>query len=132
MLGYVALICILVASVKVSIGLQSHRSVFKAHGVSPLQVSALQLSLLLYALSLLAFALPVSWLRFLAPIPFGFLLLAPGIVLGWRIAARLDTGYDAASQASRVASSALWAGLAALAFIAGNIIVRFIYRSFGG
>jgi len=130
-LGYVALIFILVASVKVGMELQRYRSVFVAHGITSLQLSALQLSLLLYALCLLAFALPVSWLRFLAPVPFGFLLLAPGILLGRRISARLDTGYDAASQASRMASNAFWLGIAALVFVAGNIIVRLIYRGFG-
>jgi len=127
MLGYVALLFLLAFSVKAAIGLQKHRPVFAAHGVTSVQISVLQFSLLLYALSLVAFTLPVYWLRFLS-----LLLLAPGIVLGRRIAARLDVGNDAAVQASGAASNAFWLGVAALLFIVGNIIVRFIFRSFGG
>jgi hypothetical protein len=132
MLGYLILVVLLIALVNASVALQRRRSAFATYGVTSFQVSTLQFSLLLYALSLLAFVAPVSLLRYLAPIPFGLLLLVPGIVLGWRIAAKLDTGMDSASQASRVASNVFWLGLATFAIIAGNMAVRCIFRNFGG
>ena len=131
MIGYAALIFLVVLAFRTTLSLGRHREAFAEHAVSKNQVTLLQASMLLYVVSLLAFAIPVSVLRYLAPIPLGVLLLLPGIVLGRRLAAKLDTGHDAAIGASRAASNASWLGLAALLFMAVNIGIAFMLRHAG-
>ena len=133
MLGYVAFLFLTVLSVRLALSLRSYREVIARVGFSTFQFRMLQTSLLLYVLSLLGFAVPVGVLKILAPIPLGFLLLIPGILLGKKISARLETaGNDVAERASRVVVNAFWLGIGSGVFMAGNIAVELIVGSYHG
>lgn len=132
MFGYVTLIFLTFLAFRSTYSLGKHRAAFTENSVPSHQVNVLQISVLLYVVSMVAFAIPVSALRYVAPIPFGFILLLPGIVIGRRLAAKLDTGHDLAAGASRVASNASWLGLAILIFIAANIGIALIVHHVGG
>lgn len=131
MLGYVALIFLVVLAFKITFSLEKHRAAFTKNAVPGHLVNLLQVSVLLYVVGMLTFAMPVSVLRYLAPAPFGLILLLPGIVMGRRLAAKLDTGHDIAAGASRAASDAAWLGLATLVFISANVCVAFMLHHTG-
>ncbi|HHI94513.1 MAG TPA: hypothetical protein ENK04_13540 [Gammaproteobacteria bacterium] len=127
MLGYVALIFIIYLSIKLSFKLKGHKQVFLKYEVSSARLTFLQLSSLLYIVSLFGFALPFPWLDLLRPIPTGFLLLIPGIILGKKISGTMDrVGFDVAVKAGRVANNIMWLGVGTAIFMAGNILIRLL------
>ena len=133
MLGYVALVYLAVLSARLAFSLRSHKEVIERYGSSNAQFIGLQLSLILYVVSLIGFAIPVGALKYFAPIPRGFLFLVPGIVLGRKISSRLETaGNDVAEKTSRVVSNAFWLGVGTAIFLAGNIGLQFIMQSGNG
>lgn len=124
MLELVALALFVLVSVKLSYALSSHASVMAKSEIEGAQFRALQMSPLLYIPTLIAFVLPVSWLAWLSPIPFGFLLLLPGIVLGKKYSAILErAGTDEAESAGRSASNIMWLGIAAAVFITAIVLI---------
>ena len=127
MLGYAALIFIIYLSVKLSLRLRDHKRVFLEHEISSAKLTSLQLSPILYIVSLFGFALPFPWLDLFRPIPTGFLLLIPGIILGKKISGAMDrVGVDTAVKAGRAANNIMWLGIAAALFMAGNIVIQLI------
>jgi len=132
MLGYVALIFIVYLSVKLSLKLREQKQVFLKYEISSAKLICLQLSPLLYIISLFGFALPFIWLDLLRPIPTGFLLLIPGIILGKTISGTMDrVGYDIAANAGRVANNIMWLGIGTAIFMAGNIVIQLLIGSVG-
>ncbi len=132
MLGYIALIVILYLSVKLCISINSQILIMVENKIPQLQARILQFSPLLYIVSLVAFVIPVPWLKLLAPIPFGLLLLAPGILLGKKCANTLDcSGTDRTNKAKDIASNIMWLGLATLIFIIANIALSYILQNAG-
>lgn len=132
MLGYVALIVILYLSVKWCISINSQIPIMIENKITQSQSRMLQFSPLLYIVSLIAFVIPVSWLKLLAPIPFGLLLLAPGIFLGKRCANTLDrSGTDRVNKAKDTASNIMWLGLAVLIFIIANMALSYVLQNAG-
>jgi len=130
MLGYVALIFIIYLSIKLSLKLKEHKQVFLKYEVSSAKLTFLQLSPLLYVVSLFGFALPFPWLDLLRPIPTGFLLLMPGIIIGKKISGAMDrVGFDTAAKAGRAANNIMWLGIGAAIFIAGNIVIHALIYS---
>jgi len=131
MLGYIGLIALIYLSFKLSFQLTTHKQVFQEYGIPPTKVYILQASSLLYILSLVGFTLPFSWLDLFRPIPIGFLLLLPGIIIGKKISNTMDLGLQGPAAAGRVASNVMWLGIGTGIFIAGNIIVFLIFSSLG-
>ncbi len=132
MLGYVALIFIIYLSVKLSFKLSEHKQVFLKHDISLVKLTSLQITPLLYIVSLFGFALPFPWLDLFRPIPTGFLLLIPGIILGKTISGTMaHVGFDTASSAGRVANNIMWLGIGTAIFIVGNIVFRLLLGSVG-
>jgi len=132
MLGYAALIFIIYLSVKLSLTLRRHKQVLLEHEVSSAKLIFLQLSPLLYIVSLFGFTLPFPWLDLFRPIPTGFLLLIPGIILGKKISGAMDrVGFDTVANAGRTANNIMWLGIGVAIFIAGNIIIRLLVNSVG-
>lgn len=130
MLGIVTLIFLVFLSIKLGISLNSHVSVMKDNELSSSQIRALQVSPLLYVLSLLALVLPISWLTWRAPIPLGFAILAPGIYLGHRASRKLDVGgTHMAAEAGRSASNIMWLGIGVAIYILGNILFSVVMQS---
>jgi hypothetical protein len=122
MLGIVALIFIIILSVKLSLAMNKHCSAMLSNEIPLGSIRAIQMSPLLYIISLVAFVLPISWLVWLAPIPFGFLLLVPGIMLGKKFSMLLErSGTDVGVEAGRTVSNIMWLGIGVALFIAGNI-----------
>ncbi len=122
MLGYVALIFIVYLSAKLSLQLRNHKHAFETHGVSSGRYAFLQLSPLLYIVSLLGLSLPFSWVDMFRPVPIGFFMLLPGIVLGKKISAVMErVGIDTAVEAGRAATNIMWLGIGTAIFIAANI-----------
>jgi len=127
MLSYVALIFIVFLSVKLSFQLIKHKEAFSSHGVSSAKIFLLQLSSLLYIASLVGFALPMQSLEVLSPIPVGFLILLPGIILGYRISSHMQrVGRDYAISAGRAVNNIMWLGIATGIFMAANIVIGMI------
>lgn len=127
MLGIVALIFIIILSIKLSIAINSHHPVMAANEMTPTRIRMLQISPLLYIPSVVAFVLPISWLIWLAPIPFGFLLLAPGITLGRKYSKLLEcSGTDVGVEAGKTASNIMWLGVGTVIFIVGNLLVSLL------
>ena len=132
MLGFVALIFIIYLSIKLSLKLREHKQVYLKYEVSSAKITSLQLSPLLYIVSIIGFALPFPWLDLFRPIPTGFLLLIPGIILGKKISGAMDrVGFDTAVKAGRAANNIMWLGLGAAIFLVGNIVFRLIIDSVG-
>lgn len=132
MLGFVALIFIIYLSIKLSLKLREHKQVYLKHEVSSAKLASLQLSPLLYIVSIFGFAFPFPWLDLFRPIPTGFLLLIPGIVLGKKISGAMDrVGFDAAVKAGRAANNIMWLGIGTAIFMVGNIVIRLIIDSVG-
>ena len=122
MLGIVALIFIIILSVKLSLAMNKHYSAMLSNEIPLGSIRTIQMSPLLYIISLVAFVLPISWLVWLAPIPFGSLLLVPGIMLGKKFSMLLErSGTDVGVEAGRTASNIMWLGIGVALFIAGNI-----------
>jgi len=127
MLGYVALIFIIYLSVKLSLNLMRHKKAFSSHEVSSGKIALLQLSSLLYIASLVGLALPLQALEFIRPIPMGFLILLPGIILGYIISNHMQrVGLDYAISAGRSANNIMWLGIATGIFMAANIGIGMI------
>ena len=127
MLGYVALIFIIYLSVKLSLQLAKHKEAFSSHEVSSGKIILLQLSSLLYIASLVGLALPLQALELLRPIPVGFLILLPGIILGYNISSHMQRiGRDYAISAGRAANNLMWLGIATGIFMAANIGIGMI------
>jgi hypothetical protein len=132
MLGYVALIFIIYLSVKLSFQLAKHKQVLQTHGVSSAKFKLLQFSSLFYIVSLVGFALPLPWLDLFRPIPTGFLILLPGIVLGKKISNTMErVGVDTAANAGRAANNIMWLGIGTGIFMAANIILGLIISGVG-
>lgn len=129
MLGIVTLIFIVILSVKLSVTMNQHVSVMVSNAIPKSKVRAVQVAPLLYIPSLVGLVFPVSWLAWLAPIPFGLLLLVPGIVLGSKYSKLLEcAGTDVAGRASRAVSNIMWLGLGVVIYIAGNIFLAIIFH----
>ena len=123
MLGYIALIFIIYLSIKLSLQLSKHKKVMIDSGVSSVKFKIFQYSSYLYIVSLTGFILPFPWLSLISPIPTGFLLLAPGIILGKIISSLMErSGVDVAVNAGRAASKIMWLGIATGIFIAVNLV----------
>lgn len=130
MLDYFALIFIVFLSIKLSLQLANHKQAFQAHGISQARRLALQLAPLLYILSLAGLAVPVSWLDLFGPIPVGFLLVLPGILLGRKISGSLGrVGIDTAAEAGRAAGNVMWLGAGVAIFMAANIVLGLVFRN---
>lgn len=124
MLGIVALIFIIILSLKLSLAMNKHYSVMVSNGIAPAGIRAVQLSPLLYIIGIVAFILPISWPVWLVPLPFGFLLLIPGIMLGKKFSMLLEcSGTDVGVEAGRTVSNVMWLGIGVATFIAGNIAI---------
>jgi len=127
MLGYIALIFIMYLSVKLSLSLMKHKEAFSSHDISSAKVITLQLSSLLYIVSLVGIALPLPALELLRPIPVGFLILLPGIILGHNISSHMQrVGLDYAISAGRSANNIMWLGVGTGIFMAANIVLGLI------
>ena len=132
MLGYIALIFIIYLSVKLSLKLREHKKILLENKISSAKFIALQLAPLLYIVSLFGLTLPFSWLDLFRPIPTGFLLLIPGIILGKKISSSMDTvGIDKAAKAGRAANNIMWLGVGTAIFIAGNIVIHLLMGGIG-
>ena len=130
MLGIVALIFIIILSLKLSLAMNKHYSVMVSNEIAPAGIRAVQLSPLLYIISIVAFVLPILWPVWLAPLPFGFLLLIPGIMLGKKFSMLLErSGTDVGVEAGRTVSNVMWLGIGVATFIAGNIAVSLMIPS---
>ena len=130
MLGYVALIFIIYLSVKLSLQLMKHKDAFSSHEVPSAKIILLQLSSLLYIASLVGVALPIQALELLRPIPVGFLILLPGIMLGYSISSHMQrVGRDYAISAGRSANNIMWLGIATGIFMAANIGIGMILEN---
>ena len=93
------------------------------HGISSVRFNLCQWSPILYIISLAGFILPFPWLSLLRPIPVGFLLLIPGIILGKNISSLMErSGVDAGVNAGRQASNIMWLGIGTGIYIAFNLI----------
>lgn len=133
MLGYVALIFIIYLSIKFSFQLIKHKQILLTHGISLAKITFLQYSSLFYIVSLIGYALPFPWLDLFRPIPTGFLILLPGIILGKKISNTMErVGIDKAANAGRAANNIMWLGIGAGIFIAANIILRLLIHNIGG
>lgn len=130
MLGIVALLFLVFLSIKLGISLNGHFGVMRDNELSVSHIRALQISPLLYILSLVAFVLPISWLTWLAPIPFGFAILVPGVYLGYRASIKLEVGgTHMADDAGRAASNIMWLGIGVAIYILGNIVFSLVMQS---
>lgn len=122
MLGIVVLVFIVTLSIRLFLEMNKHRSVMVANEIALFTVRAVQISPLLYIPSVVAFVFPISWLVWLAPIPFGFLMLVPGITLGRKYSRLLErSGTDVGVAAGRTVSNIMWLGIGVVIFIVGNI-----------
>jgi len=129
-LGIVALVFVIILSVKLSIAMNRHRAVMVSNDIAPTKIRMLQVSSLLYVPSVVAFGLPIGWPAWLAPIPFGFLLLVPGIALGRKYSKVMEcSGTDVGVDAGRNASNIMWLGLGIVIFIVGNMLVASLIPS---
>lgn len=132
MLGFVALIFIVYLGVKLSFELKKHKQVFLAHEISSSKYNFLLFSPAFYILSLLGLVLPFSLFDLFRPIPIGFLLLLPGIILGNQVSGALETvGIDTAVNASKAANNIMWLGIGTAIFMAANITLGLIMDSVG-
>jgi len=114
-------------SIKLPLNLRKHKKVFLKHGVSSVKLTFLQLSPTLFVVSLFGFTLPFPWLDLLQPIPTGFLLLIPGIILGKKISSTMDLiGFDTAAKAGRAANNIMSLGIGAAIFMAGTIVIQLL------
>ncbi len=127
MLGIATLIFIIILSFKLFIAMNRHYEVMVNNGVAPLKVRAVQISPLLYIPALAALVLPISWLGGLLLIPFGFLLLVPGITLGKKYSKMFEcSGTDVGVAAGRTMSNIMWLGIGVIVFILGNSVISFL------
>ena len=102
------------------------------YGISPANFILLQGSCFLYVVSLIVFVVFYSTLAFLYPIPVGFVILLPGILLGRKISNILDrAGVDKAASAGKVANNIMWLGIGVGVFIAANVLFALIYHNIG-
>jgi hypothetical protein len=116
-------------SVKLSLQIKKCKQALLSHGVSSGKYISLQLSPLLYIVSLVGFFLHFPWLD---SVTAGIVLLSPGIVLGKKIAHTMErVGIDTAANAGRVASNIMWLGIGAGIFMVANVILGLIIRSVG-
>ena len=128
---YIVLFIIVYSSIKLSFQLSKHKSAFNKHGVAANQVVWLQIASLLYALSLLGYILSFSVLDLFRPIPFGLLILLPGILLGKKLSAQMQlTGVTDGVNAGNVAGNIMWLGIATGIFIIANIMFTLLSESF--
>lgn len=132
MLGYFGLLVIFYFSVKLCLSINPQIPVMVEHKITQPRARILQFSPLLYIISLVAFVVPYSWLKLLAPIPLGLLLLVPGILLGKKCAGMLDrSGTDRTSKAKDISFNIMWLGLATLIFIVVNIALSYMLQNAG-
>lgn len=81
-------------------------------------------------LSMVAFVLPIAWLAWLAPIPFGFMILVPGIYLGYRASSKLEGGgTHMADEAGRASSHIMWWGFGVAIYILANILFALVRQT---
>lgn len=131
MLGYVTLMFVAFLSAKLALGLRNHKAAFETHGVGSARYTLLRLSPLLYIVSLLGL-LPFSGFDWFRPVPIGFLMLLPGVILGKKVARTLErVGIDRAIEAARAATNIMWLGIGTALFMAGNIGFVLIVRGVG-
>ena len=113
-----------------AIKLIKHKKAMLDNGITSVKFIFLQLSCVLYIVSLAGFTLPFSWLDLFRPIPTGFLLLIPGIFLGKKISYSLErAGVDKAVIAGRAANSVMWLGIGIGIFIAAIIGFGLIFEN---
>jgi len=129
-LGYIGLIVIVYLAIKLCISINPQIPVMVEHNISQTKARILQYSPLLYIISLVAFVAPISSLKLLAPIPLGFLLLAPGILLGKNCASTLElSGTDRTYKAKDISSNIMWLGIATVIFIIANIALAYMLKN---
>lgn len=117
----IVFILIVYFCIKLSLKLKVHKQVILKHGVSGFNLMFLQLSCYFYMAAAAGFALPFAWLDGLRPMPAGFILLFPGIILGNNIASTLNkTGINKASDAGHIARQVSYVGI-------GSAIIFSIY-----
>ena len=132
MLTYLISLIIVYFSVKSAIQLTPHWPVFETYGVSAQSVLFLQFSSILYIVSLAGLTLPFSGLGLLRPIPIGYLMLLPGILLGRKVSGVMDcVGIDKAAAAGRAANNIMWLGLGTGAFMTVIVAFDFIVSRVG-
>lgn len=130
MLGIFALVFLTVLSLKLSLKLRTHKQIFFEHKVSKVKYFSLQLSPLLYIVSMFGLLLPFSWLDYFRPIPIGILLLVPGIILGKNISAVMDrVGFNDTAMAGRAANNIMWLGIGEGIIIACIIAIRLLFEN---
>lgn len=133
MLGYAALIVLIILAIRFSVVVGKHRKVIEQYGCSPTCFRALQLSPLLYIPSLLGFIVSIDYLQSVLPIVIGVILLVPGIALGRKVSSRLSTaGIDVAQSASPEVDNAFWLGIGVALFMLGNIAFAFLVNGYSG
>ena len=132
MFGIFALIFGMYLSIKLPIQLVKHKQIMLENGITSTKFAFLQLSCLLYIVSLAGFALPFSWLDLMRPIPTGFLILMPGILIGKKISYSMSrTGINKAVNAGRAANNVMWLGIGVGIFITANIVFGLLYENIG-
>ena len=125
---YIVLIIIIYLSIKLSFLLSRHKSAFEKYGVESQKIIFLQFASLLYSLSLLDYILPFSELDLFRPIPFGLLILLPGIILGKKVSEKMQiSGVTDGVNAGQVANNIMWLGIGTGIFIMANIIFSFLF-----
>ena len=112
---------------KFPIQLQKNKATFITNGISQLKFLFLQLSPLLYVLSVAGAQVPGTALNFFRPIPIGLLLLLPGIFLGTVISKKMQSaGIDTAVNSSRIAQNVMWLGIGIGIYITVTIIISLL------
>lgn len=132
-MGLILLIVITVLSIKFAVTINRYYGEMVAVGIGPLKIRSIQVSSLLYVLPVVAMSFPFSWLIWLTPIPFGFLLLIPGIVLGKLNAMPLErSGKDVGVEAGRAVANVMWLGIAIVIYMIGSVTLSVIIHSYKG
>ncbi len=126
MLGIVALIFIIILSVKLFLNMNRHYPAMVNNAIHPAKARVIQVAPLLYIPGVITLMLSISRLM-LAPIPIGFLLLLPGILLGRKYSKLLEcSGTDVGVEAGRTVANIMWLGIGAGVFSAANLLLTLI------
>lgn len=122
MLGYVALIFILILVVKLQSTLKRNKAGFLDYGVSEKDHMKLSISLWLYILPLVILLFPVKPIIYLLyPIPFLIFFIIPGIIIGRKAGIKLSTcGIDVGVDVGKNAENVMWLGVGTMVFVLGN------------
>lgn len=131
MLNFAIFLIIIVLGLRFFVlSIKSHKT-YTEYGVSPVLATFLHLSPLLYLLSATAFVVPVSWLVWLVPVPFGVALLLPGMTAGKMTHSVLErSGVDTGVMAGNVAANIMWLGVGVGVWFAINIAINLTISSY--